>query len=180
MPTGAGAQHPGMIDLSSGDAAAALEHFERGVTLAGQDPTPAVAVGNNRSQALQAVDRLPEALQVGQDALDLAQWEADLHRVAAIASQVADVLHDLGRDSEAMVLQGRWGCGWPRWALPQTRPQMCLLAEWCMPSGPLAFATQEARWVDAARISSSAQAGSRMPSTSSSEFSPEPDSAALM
>jgi len=66
---------------------------------------------------------------VGQDALGLALREADLHRVAAIASQVADVLHDLGRDSEAMVLQERWRCGWPRWALLQRRPQMCLLAE---------------------------------------------------
>jgi hypothetical protein len=129
--TGAGAQHLGMIDLSRGDAAATLEQFERGVTLAGQDPDPdtVVAVGNNRSRALQALDHLPEALQVGQDALGLALREADPHRVAAIASQVADVLHDLGRDSEAMVLQERWRCGWPRWALPQRRPQMCLLAE---------------------------------------------------
>ena len=179
--TGAGAQHPGMIDLSRGDAAAALEQFERGVTLAGQDPDPdtVVAVGNNRSRALQALDRLPEALQVGRT-----RWVSPYGRPTCIGSPPSRPRWP----TCCTIWDGtarRWSCRTLAMRLAEVgaasaAPTDVLARRVVHAQRPLAFATQEARWVAAARISSSAQAESRMPSTSSSEFSPEPDSAALI
>jgi hypothetical protein len=89
-----------------------------------------VAALHNQSRALQGLGREPAALEVAERALAVAEQEADLHRIAVVASHLADVLHGLGRTEEALAVQAGSAQSLARVALPAERPQVWLVGDW--------------------------------------------------
>jgi heme oxygenase len=60
-----------------------------------------VAAWHNQSRALHLLGRLDEAYQAAEHARALAEQEGDVHRIAAVESHLADLLHAQGRSEEA-------------------------------------------------------------------------------
>lgn len=77
-----------------------LESLEHAQGLA--DPGAAVAALNNLSRLLADLDRLDEALIHAEQALKLGEEHGDRHRVAALHTNLADLLHASGQHDSAM------------------------------------------------------------------------------
>jgi tetratricopeptide (TPR) repeat protein len=122
----------GLVALAEGDPEAALDAFARSAQAAAGADAPEVSVGawHNRARALHVLGRLDEAYEAAETARVIAEQQSDVHRVAAVESQLADVLHALGRSDEARVWQTRSAQALARVALPQHRPEVWLHSDW--------------------------------------------------
>ncbi|MCU0282285.1 MAG: tetratricopeptide repeat protein [Candidatus Nanopelagicales bacterium] len=122
----------GMVALAQGSADEGLAAFERSVAVATAVGAGEVAVAavHNQSRALLLLGQLEAAHEMAQRALAGAEREADVHRIAAVASHVADVLHAMGRTQEAQEVQTRSARSLARVALPAVHPEVWLVADW--------------------------------------------------
>ena len=85
-----------------GEAGRFLEESLAVVWVAG-DPALEVAALNNLAGLRAASGDLPAALALGEEALDVGERHGDHHRVAALHTNLADLLHSAGRGDEALV-----------------------------------------------------------------------------
>ena len=122
----------GMVALAGGDPEQGLGAFTRSAELAGRTDAADVAVAawHNQSRALHLIGRGSDAMAAAEQARALAAAQGDLHRLAAIESHLADLLHAQGRTEEAEVLQTSSARALARVALPHQRPEVWLTADW--------------------------------------------------
>ena len=94
----------GVLAAGEGDRQGAEQHFEtsRGHSAGLPDVGASVAVLNNLARLYAAEGRIDEALLAAQEALGLGTLHGDLHRVAVLHDHVADLLHQAGREPEAL------------------------------------------------------------------------------
>ena len=94
----------GMLAARAGDTAAAETYLRNSLAEARQLPElgAAVAALNNLARLLAETDRNREALQVAAEALELGSELGDQHRVAALHTNMADLLHAGGQGDAAM------------------------------------------------------------------------------
>ena len=93
----------GMLAARSGDAAAAERYLRDGLAVARPlEPGAAVAALNNLARLLAETGRGEEALTAAAEALELGRELGDQHRVAALHTNLADLLHADGQRDAAM------------------------------------------------------------------------------
>ena len=93
----------GMLAARSGDAAAAERYLRDGLAEARPlEPGAAVAALNNLARLLAETGRGEEALTAAAEALELGRELGDQHRVAALHTNLADLLHADGQRDAAM------------------------------------------------------------------------------
>jgi tetratricopeptide (TPR) repeat protein len=95
----------GMLAARAGDTDAAETYLRDGLAEARQQPEgagAAVAALNNLARLLAETGRIKEALQVAGEALELGSELGDQHRVAALHTNLADLLHADGQGEAAM------------------------------------------------------------------------------
>jgi DNA-binding SARP family transcriptional activator/tetratricopeptide (TPR) repeat protein len=94
----------GMLAARAGDPAAAETYLRDSLAEARRVPElgPAVAALNNLARLLAEVGRGPEALAAAAEALELGSELGDQHRVAALHTNLADLLHAGGEHDAAM------------------------------------------------------------------------------
>jgi tetratricopeptide (TPR) repeat protein len=82
----------------------AISHLQESLRLAEEleEPDARVAALNNLSLAKAASGEVDEALDLTRTALDLCVASGDRHREAALRSNLADLLHAMGREEESM------------------------------------------------------------------------------
>ncbi|HVQ89140.1 MAG TPA: BTAD domain-containing putative transcriptional regulator [Actinomycetes bacterium] len=89
-----------------------------------------VAALNNLARLHTQAGRIDEALASAQQALDLGIQHGDLHRVAALNDHVADLLHQAGRDAEAMPYLKAAASAFANVDHAQVRPEVWKLVAW--------------------------------------------------
>jgi DNA-binding SARP family transcriptional activator/tetratricopeptide (TPR) repeat protein len=93
----------GMLAARSGDAAAAERYLRDGLAEARLlEPGAAVAALNNLARLLAETGRGEEALTAAAEALEMGRELGDQHRVAALHTNLADLLHADGQRDAAM------------------------------------------------------------------------------
>jgi tetratricopeptide (TPR) repeat protein len=93
----------GMLAARSGDTAAAERYLRDSLAEARPlEPGAAVAALNNLARLLAETGRGPEALTAAAEALDLGRELGDQHRMAALHTNMADLLHADGQRDAAM------------------------------------------------------------------------------
>ena len=93
----------GMLAARSGDTAAAESYLRDSLAEAGPlEPGAAVAALNNLARLLAETGRGREALTAAAEALELGRELGDQHRVAALHTNMADLLHADGQRDAAM------------------------------------------------------------------------------
>jgi tetratricopeptide (TPR) repeat protein len=93
----------GMLAARSGDTAAAEGYLRDSLAEARPlEPGAAVAALNNLARLLAETGRGPEALTLAAEALELGRELGDQHRVAALHTNMADLLHADGQRDAAM------------------------------------------------------------------------------
>ncbi len=94
----------GMLAARAGDGAAAETYLRDSLAEARQLPElgAAVAALNNLARLLAETGRIPEALQIAGEALELGSELGDQHRVAALHTNMADLLHADAQGDAAM------------------------------------------------------------------------------
>jgi DNA-binding SARP family transcriptional activator len=122
----------GMVALAEGSAEEGLVAFTRSAEVAALADAAEVsaAAWHNQSRALHLLGRIEEAYEAAVCARSLAEQEADVHRIAAVESNLADILHAQGRTEEARSLQTSSAQALAGVALPQQRPEVWLIADW--------------------------------------------------
>jgi DNA-binding SARP family transcriptional activator/tetratricopeptide (TPR) repeat protein len=92
----------GVLDARR-EVAAARDHLQVSLAHAEQldDPGPAVAALNNLARLEADAGDLPAALTAATRALELGIRHGDRHRMGALHANLADLLHDAGREAEA-------------------------------------------------------------------------------
>jgi DNA-binding SARP family transcriptional activator len=95
------------------------------------DPGPAVAALNNLARLLADDGRDEEALRAAEEALELGARHGDVHRVGALHSNLADLLHALGRSEESIAhLKSAAATFASVDAGDEARPEIWTLVEW--------------------------------------------------
>ncbi|SFI59416.1 MULTISPECIES: ATP-binding protein [Microbacterium] len=122
----------GMIALADGQVALAEEHLRDAVVRARADENIdlLIAALNNLSRALSAAGSAPLALDTAREALALAQRQGDRHRLAALHSHVADLLHAAGREDEAIAELKLSAAAFADVQGSTARPEVWTLTEW--------------------------------------------------
>jgi tetratricopeptide (TPR) repeat protein len=122
----------GMVAGAEGDPESGLAAFTRSVEMAARTDAAEVTVAawHNQSRALHLLGRIDEAQEAAERARALAEQEADLHRIAVVESNLADILHAQGRTDDARALQARSAKALAQVALPLQRPEVWLIADW--------------------------------------------------
>ena len=94
----------GVLATGRGDNAAAALHLQTSLqqSRASSNTGLAVAALNNLSRLDAQSGRIDEALVTAHEALELGVQHGDTHRIAALHDHLADLLHQAGRDAEAM------------------------------------------------------------------------------
>ncbi len=94
----------GVLAALGGDAGRAEQLLGESLQAARSlpDPGPAVASLNNLGRLLADLGRHGEALAAAEEALALGERHGDVHRVGALHSNLADLLHALGRTEESI------------------------------------------------------------------------------
>ena len=92
----------GMLAARSGDTAAAEGYLRDSLAEARPRSGAAVAALNNLARLLAETGRGPEALTAAAEALDLGRELGDQHRMAALHTNMADLLHADGQRDAAM------------------------------------------------------------------------------
>ena len=102
---GAAQRIAGLIALDRGDTDAAMDALSAAVAAAADDPDPAagIAARTGLAMAAAAAGDIDAALRHGDAAVEASQRIGDRHLEAAVENHLADILHDAGRDEEAMV-----------------------------------------------------------------------------
>ncbi len=95
----------GLVAWSRDDLVEARRALERAVTLAGDDPDPTALIAAVTALAitLAASGAVDEALATSETAIEACRRIGDRHLEAAVENHVADILHDGGRQDDAMV-----------------------------------------------------------------------------
>lgn len=123
----------GMLAAAAGDLASGEEHLRSSLHEARRlsDPAAAVAALNNLSRVLALAGRTVEALDASHEALALGTSHGDRHRMAALHTNLADLLHATGDEDGAMdhlksaaSLFARVDAG------AEPRPEVWTLVEW--------------------------------------------------
>ncbi len=93
----------GILAARRGDSEGAVEHLEASLKLAEKqnDHVATAAALNNLALSVRSTD-IDRAVQLSQRALDLCARVGDRHREAAMHSNFADLLREVGRNDEAM------------------------------------------------------------------------------
>jgi DNA-binding SARP family transcriptional activator len=121
----------GVIALARGAVGEARAVLESAVALArNSDDDLLIAALNNRSRAEAESGDLSAALDSAQAALALAQPQADLHRLAALHSHLADLLHAAGQEDEALEQLKQSAAAFAGVVGAGERPQVWTLTEW--------------------------------------------------
>jgi DNA-binding SARP family transcriptional activator/tetratricopeptide (TPR) repeat protein len=94
----------GLVAQARGDLPTARAAFERSAALAADDPDPTAAVAATTALALAiaAGGAVDDAIATALDAIEACRRIGDRHLEAAVENHLADVLHDAGRDADAM------------------------------------------------------------------------------
>jgi DNA-binding SARP family transcriptional activator/predicted ATPase len=94
----------GVLAADSGDRSTARVHLERSREYADtlRDPSLAVAGLNNLARVLANDGDTPTALELSRTALDLGTRQGDRHRLAALHTNYADLLHAAGDEAAAV------------------------------------------------------------------------------
>jgi tetratricopeptide (TPR) repeat protein len=94
----------GLVAQASGDLASARLAFERSQTLAAGDPDPTAAIAATTALAIALADagELDPALEAGTHAIEECRRIGDRHLEAAVENHMADLLHEGGREPDAM------------------------------------------------------------------------------
>lgn len=122
----------GMVALAAGDLTAAQEILTDAVARARTtgDDDLVIAALNNHSRALAAEGAAERALATAQEALALAQRGGDRHRLAALHSHQADLLHAVGREEDAMAHLKLSAAAFADIQDSAARPEVWTLTEW--------------------------------------------------
>ncbi len=93
-----------MLAAAAGDLASGEEHLRASLGEARllTDPAAAVAALNNLSRVLAEAGRTGGALDASREALALGTSHGDRHRMAALHTNLADLLHATGDEDGAM------------------------------------------------------------------------------
>ncbi len=121
-----------MIALADGQVALAEEHLRDAVARARADENSdlLIAALNNLSRALSAAGAAALALETAREALALAERQGDRHRLAALHSHVADLLHAAGREDEAIAELKLSAAAFADVQGSAVRPEVWTLTEW--------------------------------------------------
>ena len=94
----------GVLATGRGDDAAAAQHLRTSLERSRESSNTGLAVAalNNLSRLDAQSGRIEEALAAAQEALALGVQHGDTHRIAALHDHLSDLLHQAGRDAEAM------------------------------------------------------------------------------
>lgn len=94
----------GMLAAAAGDPRRAESHLRASLDVATGDPDPAptVAALNNLAQVHFQSGRTDAAIEAAESALRRGAEHGDVHRVAALHSNLADLLHAAGRSDESI------------------------------------------------------------------------------
>ncbi|WP_158437900.1 ATP-binding protein [Naasia lichenicola] len=122
----------GVLAASRGDRNAAGEHLASAITGARAiaDLDLLIAALNNSSRALQTSGEQGAALDAAREAVDLAERQGDRHRLAALHSHVADLLHEAGREAEALDELKLSAAAFADIQGSDARPEVWTLSEW--------------------------------------------------
>ena len=101
---GAARRMAGLVALDAGDTATAAAHLEAALEASSDDADPSATIAALTGLALAraAAGDLDDALERGRRAVDACRRIGDRHLEAAVENHLADMLHDAGRDEEAM------------------------------------------------------------------------------
>jgi tetratricopeptide (TPR) repeat protein len=94
----------GLVALDAGDPASAITHLQAAVDFAADDPDPSAAIAalTGLALALAAAGDLDAALARGEEAVAACRRIGDRHLEAAVENHLADLLHEAGRDEDAL------------------------------------------------------------------------------
>lgn len=122
----------GMIALADGQIALAEDYLRDAASRAraAENTDLLIAALNNLSRALSAAGAAAPALDTAREALALAERQGDRHRLAALHSHVADLLHAEGRDEEAMAELKLSATAFADVQGSAVRPEVWTLTEW--------------------------------------------------
>ena len=123
----------GLVAARTGDLTAAREHLLSSLASAEllADPRRAVAALNNLSRLEAEAGHLPAALDAAERALALGSRSGDVHPLAALHTNLADLLHATGRDEQAQEHQRAAAALFAEVDRePVRRPEIWKLAEW--------------------------------------------------
>ena len=122
----------GMVWLAQGDLTGAIDQLQAAVATAEQldDPGLLVAALNNVSRAQLSAGDVDAARTSAARALDLAERQGDLHRAAALHSQLADVLHAAGEEEAALHHLKASAAGFTDVQGAEIRAEIWTLSEW--------------------------------------------------
>ncbi|MFZ0322554.1 MAG: BTAD domain-containing putative transcriptional regulator [Actinomycetes bacterium] len=122
----------GVLATGRGEIPEALTHLELSGSQAAMldDLGPAVAAANNVSRVYAVAGRTDDALDAARRALELGERHGDRHRVAALHANLADLLHQGGRDDEAKEHARASAQAFADVDEAVVRPQVWTLVEW--------------------------------------------------
>lgn len=122
----------GVLAAAEGDRHAALAHLTRAVDRgrALDDLDLLIAALNNLSRMLQETGAEAAALESAREALTLAEHQGDRHRLAALHSHLADLLHAAGRGDEALAELRTSAVAFADIHGSASRPEVWTLTEW--------------------------------------------------
>ncbi len=124
----------GILARKQGDLALAIDHFGRGLKLANEHGylDVQIAASNNLALAEAALDHSQRAYDLLQSALALCLTYGDRHWEAALRSNLADLLHHLGREEESMAQLKQAVAIYAEIGqeIGETRPEIWKLTEW--------------------------------------------------
>ncbi len=110
-PVGAGAAHRmlGLAALDAGDPSGATTELKIALDASATDPDPTARIATLAGLAIATASdgSLDDALGYGEDALAACRLIGDRHLEAAVEDHLADILHAVGRDADAMPHQRR-------------------------------------------------------------------------
>jgi DNA-binding SARP family transcriptional activator len=122
----------GILATNRGDNTGAVEHLESSLKLAEElnDHVATAAALNNLALSLRDTD-IDRAVRLSQRALDLCTRVGDRHREAAMHSNFADLLREVGRNDEAMSHQRMAAAIFAEVGeTDELRPEIWKLVEW--------------------------------------------------
>ena len=109
VTAGAASRLIGLTALDAGDLDGAEAALRRAVAAAASDPDPASGIAAQVGLALALAGRgdVDEAVRAGEEAAVTCRRIGDRHLEAAVENHLADLLHEAGKDDEAMPHQRR-------------------------------------------------------------------------
>ncbi|HVQ18862.1 MAG TPA: BTAD domain-containing putative transcriptional regulator [Actinomycetes bacterium] len=122
----------GVLATGRGDLVLATEHLEQSLARAEglPDVGPAVAAANNLARAYEMTGRDEAAMRSAEHAFALGVRQGDRHRVAALHTNLADLLHRRGREEEAREHARAAAESFADVDDADARPQVWTLVEW--------------------------------------------------